>query len=53
MKYLNGKKFKYQDYRYGAWFYDPIVKLFRSLLRLDKLPIAVVVQNKIPKAERV
>ncbi len=42
MKYLNGKEFNPQDYRYGAWFTDPCINFLRFLLRLDSLPVAVV-----------
>lgn len=47
MKYLNGKEFNPQDYRYGAWFTDPCINFFKCLLRLDRLPVAAAVPTVV------
>ena len=29
MRYLSGRRFNIRDYEYGAWLYDPFVKLWK------------------------
>lgn len=42
MRYYSGRRFNPQDYRYGAWLYDPFVKIWRYIFCLGKIPVAEV-----------
>lgn len=41
MRYYSGRRFNPQDYRYGAWLYDPFVGFLKILTKICRKPIPV------------